>query len=808
MPPAVQRAKVLADYSAADVDELSFSLGQVVSVTRAGRPDDWWRGYVDGDSPKSQGLFPGSFVALDSEFAARGGSINEDNSFLKVDKMSSRDKAASMMQATTLLQMDHFGKAPTKFGPCASNCAVYFSIALFIHALAGVLSVIHPFEAIANAQGLDAPPQPVIELITGAYGLALSILIPIYERTKGKVKSKASTIPWEGLIYFFGSIFLFFGRYTIWPAPAMIGIAVLFFMSAMKNETWDENVKTRKNPDVDEYGSISVWLNKQRYEGNIGHIAFLVVFFAANGLAAYTHYVDNVGPGLLILVGFAKLFGNLLNLNCAFIALPVSRTLIRWIYNRSTRKDGTCSTMFFQAITRFFPVDNNIAFHKLVAFMIAISTIFHMLAHMIAFGVLREFWEQTYGEWTLISGAIIFICQIFIYGAARHNIRMKQFDLFFSIHHLFFVFWLFLILHGVPGFGPNFWKWFLAPGLFYMTEVLLRFTRARRNLYVAAVTYMEPDVIMFEFKQPFGKAGHKEGQYAFLKCPSVSKAEWHPFTISSAPDDEYLTFHIRVQGPGSWTRRMKEYLDLMGNGRARFELFRIEDGKRVAGKSQGPDGNPIIQIDGPHSAPTQFCVDYETIMLVSAGIGITPAAATMRSFLKYKWRFGYKPHNLHFYWIVSHRDVPAWKWFVHQIKDYADRITHLTATTDQKYSFSINVFVTSVKDPLPTTIQPPESFGLHDGKLDNQAPFTYQELYATMAAPKEKNGLVSFGEHVNVFFGRPKWTDHFQKVARDHPTGDVGVTFCGPGAIGQQLNRSCDQTTTSNRKFKLHTEVF
>ena len=73
-----------------------------------------------------------------------------------------------------------------------------------------------------------------------------------------------------------------------------------------------------------------MWLNKQRYEGNIGHIAFLVVFFAANGLAAYTHFVDNTGPGLLILVGFAKLFGNLLNLNCSFIALPVSRTVIRW----------------------------------------------------------------------------------------------------------------------------------------------------------------------------------------------------------------------------------------------------------------------------------------------------------------------------------------------------------------------------------------------------------------------------------------------------------------------------------------------
>ena len=76
--------------------------------------------------------------------------------------------------------------------------------------------------------------------------------------------------------------------------------------------------------------SINAWLNKQKYEGNIGHIAFLLVYLAANFVAGYTHYVENVGPGVLVLVGFAKLFGNLLNLNCAFIALPVARTIIRW----------------------------------------------------------------------------------------------------------------------------------------------------------------------------------------------------------------------------------------------------------------------------------------------------------------------------------------------------------------------------------------------------------------------------------------------------------------------------------------------
>jgi len=38
--------------------------------------------------------------------------------------------------------------------------------------------------------------------------------------------------------------------------------------------------------------------------------------------------------------------------------------------------------------------------------------------------------------------------------------------------------------------------------------------------------------------------------------------------------------------------------------------------------------------------------------------------------------------------------------------DYADRMTHLSATSDQKHSFGMNVFVTSAKDPHPTSIEP------------------------------------------------------------------------------------------------------
>jgi NADPH oxidase len=41
---------------------------------------------------------------------------------------------------------------------------------------------------------------------------------------------------------------------------------------------------------------------------------------------------------------------------------------------------------------------------------------------------------------------------------------------------------------------------------------------------------------------------YKAGQWLMLSVPEVARAQWHPFTISSAPDDPYISIHIRQVG--------------------------------------------------------------------------------------------------------------------------------------------------------------------------------------------------------------------------------------------------------------------
>lgn len=70
-----------------------------------------------------------------------------------------------------------------------------------------------------------------------------------------------------------------------------------------------------------------------------------------------------------------------------------------------------------------------------------------------------------------------------------------------------------------------------------------------------------PQVVMHPSKtlelQMKKKGFHMEvGQYVFIQCPSVSRLEWHPFTLTSAPEEDYFSAHIRIVG--DWTQALYE----------------------------------------------------------------------------------------------------------------------------------------------------------------------------------------------------------------------------------------------------------
>ena len=60
-------------------------------------------------------------------------------------------------------------------------------------------------------------------------------------------------------------------------------------------------------------------------------------------------------------------------------------------------------------------------------------------------------------------------------------------------------------------------------------------------------------------KKPFSFK-HSPGDWVFIKVPTIAQNEWHPFTISSAPEmPGSFTLHIR--GVGQWTNRLYSYFE-------------------------------------------------------------------------------------------------------------------------------------------------------------------------------------------------------------------------------------------------------
>jgi len=95
--------------------------------------------------------------------------------------------------------------------------------------------------------------------------------------------------------------------------------------------------------------------------------------------------------------------------------------------------------------------------------------------------------------------------------------------------------------------------------------------------------------------------------------------------------EKSVTVHIRKQAPGSWTNELATYLSSMGPANAvYYELTRQTATGLVPGKIIGPDGHPLFQIDGAHSAPTQHISEYDHVMVIGAGIGVTPVASTLK----------------------------------------------------------------------------------------------------------------------------------------------------------------------------------
>lgn len=323
-------------------------------------------------------------------------------------------------------------------------------------------------------------------------------------------------------------------------------------------------------------------LTKPYIKNNYVYIVFITIFISINvGLFASRLYEYRSTNGYTML---ARACGQCLNFNCSFILVLVLRQCITFL-----RTHG------FNFV---LPLDQHIYLHKITGVLIGIFSTVHTLMHLLNFGTIVIYDEMlnennyTMSEWMLtdrpakfglIDGyanptgiILIFILAVMTMCSMPFVRRGGCFEIFYWSHLLYIPFWILLILH-----GPNFWKWFVGPGTIYLLERTRRIASSRSQLgktYISSGLLLPSKVTHLVIKRPPQFDFHP-GDYVFVKIPVIARYEWHPFTISSAPEQEdYIWLHIRAVG--EWTNSLYSYFEREQMKLRSNDVFSVDCGSR------------------------------------------------------------------------------------------------------------------------------------------------------------------------------------------------------------------------------------
>ncbi|XP_055337523.1 NADPH oxidase 5-like isoform X1 [Paramacrobiotus metropolitanus] len=564
------------------------------------------------------------------------------------------------------------------------------------------------------------------------------------------------------------------------------------------------------------------------------YVFFCMLLFAVGMSVAYVSNPEMTAGRYIYSV--AKGFGMVLDINCSIIILPI----LHWTVTIVRR------TKWISCL----PLDALPKFHIICAVCIGVAGLGHTVAHIMNFNAVLHitnnatknsssslidylFVPQQYIPYGLfhglapITGWIIIAVFLVIVLSSLPTVRhSRHFQVFYWFHKLTFLFWIVLIFH-----SRNFWKYFLFFAMLLIVEKCHKYYVAAKNstAEITEATLLPSQVIHLIIKRPKNFV-HNPGDFIFVKIPAVSWHEWHPFTISSAPEiKDYIWLHIRIVG--NWTTQLYNYLKRQEKctpvvvGQQSVEKFRAEivkdldavtvlhriskrksqkykenkqtkslEFKNNLDKVSIPLASPIpLCIDGPYGTSTAAIFDTEHAVLIGSGIGITPMASILGSIIHHFRRNRVQcPHcdkevpftnnavtmykrpakklkKVDFIWVC--RDQTSIQWFIDLLEEWErEQITLENANHPGENFVTAQIYITSVPKGRRTS-----AVGLSLG----------MNLYYKQTRTDILTGLKS-----QTKTGRPKWSEVFDAIAHSGK-GQVRVFFCGSQQLSREIRQHC-----------------
>lgn len=456
-----------------------------------------------------------------------------------------------------------------------------------------------------------------------------------------------------------------------------------------------------------------------RAEYGLAPIVWGLAWASANLALLLPPLIAGLSPGIRFWMQLGRVLGLLLDFNGALILLPMLRRLLTRV------RAG--------ALGKVVPVDSAVDFHRYVGHTLFALAVVHAGCFVVAYAgghsqsPLVELLTTSRGLTGFSLLAVFGVMWLFALGFVR---RTRHFELFYFTH-LLYVAWLALAIAHAPSFA----LWVGVPLAAFVVEQVWRLVRRAPAQRVVSSVPLRSSVTRLELERPPG-FDFSAADYVFLRIPAVSRREWHPFTLSSAPERDHLVVHVRSLG--NWTRRLRELVE-------------------------GQQNAPLVaHVDGPYGSPSAPIFKARVAVLIGAGIGVTPFASVLESIV---WRGNgqsTRPSNLekaYFFWL--NRDQYSFEWF-RELLSTLER-------TDARGLLDIHLCMTGARAGAT-------ALGL--------------ELARDVLHAAGRSDMIT-GLRTHTHVGHPDWAALLGEIAKRHGAAAVDVFFCGPPGLGQKLASVC-----------------
>ncbi|KAK8702512.1 hypothetical protein V6N13_020865 [Hibiscus sabdariffa] len=211
--------------------------------------------------------------------------------------------------------------------------------------------------------------------------------------------------------------------------------------------------------------------------------------------------------------------------------------------------------------------------------------------------------KWSYSDISNVAGEIALLGGLGLWAATFPRIRRNFFELFFYTHHLYIIFVFFFVLHVGIGFT------FIAlPGFYlFMIDRYLRFLQSRSSVRLLSARVLPCHVVELNFAKSHGLT-YNPTSIMFVNVPSISKLQWHPFTVSSNSNLEADKLSVIIKCEGNWSTKLDRMLS--------SSIERLD-----------------VSIEGPYGPASNHFLRHDTIVMVSGGSGITPFISIIRELI-------------------------------------------------------------------------------------------------------------------------------------------------------------------------------